>query len=105
MQVFPVARMSPVILGLTLFLLPLPALFLWIGWFSRGPEGPVMLGTGIFIAAIYGWIWAVMRPARYELGPSELVLASPLRRIRIPRRELACARIYDLRSFTRTSGT
>lgn len=99
MPVFPVARMSPVILGLTLLLLPLPALFLWIGCFGRGPQGPVMLGTGVFIAAIYGWIWALMRPARYELGPSELVLASPLRRIRIPRHDLAGAQIYDLPGF------
>ena len=54
MQVFPVARMSPLIRVLTLLLLPLPLLFLGLGLVGR-PAAPVLVPTGALVAGIYLW--------------------------------------------------
>jgi hypothetical protein len=99
MQLFPIARMSPLILGLTVLLFPLPALFLGIGLFFGGPARPIMLGVGALIVLLWIGIWVYARPRHFEVSPAELVLVWPIRRTRIPRSDVASARVMNLALF------
>jgi hypothetical protein len=99
MRVFAVARMSPLILGLTGLLLALPPVFLGLGLLGDGPAAGVLLAAGLFVTAIYAWVWLVMRPGSYWLDDTELVLAAPLRRLRVPRHDVVDAEVLDLDAF------
>ena len=104
METFRVARMSPLILGLTLMLLSMPVVFFGIAIFFATPAAPVLLAAGAFVTAIYLWIGLVMRPARYELEAGELSLVSPLRRLRIPLHDVAGGRVLELSAFREEFG-
>jgi hypothetical protein len=96
---FPVARMSPLILGLTVLLLAMPVLFIGIGIFIPAPTQTVMLITGVLIVLLYLGIWVYARPSSYHVTPAELTILWPVRRKPIPRHDVASARVMDLSSF------
>ncbi len=94
-EVFPLARMSGAIRGLTVFLLLLPPVFVAIGLSVANPEGFVMWLTGLGIALLYLGVWLHYRPTRFEVTPVEIVIVWPIRRRRIPRRDVREVRILD----------
>lgn len=98
-EVFPVARMSPVIRGLTYAIFPLPALFLGIGLLGDTPARPIMLGVGLALVALWLGIWVYARPSRFEIDCAELRIVWPIRRARISRRDVASAKVVDLPGF------
>ncbi len=104
MQVFPIARMSPLILGLTVVLLCLPVVFLGLGLFAPSPTSTVLLVTGVFIVLLYASIWVYFRPSRYQVTAAELSIIWPMRSRAIPRHDVASARILDLAGFRAAYG-
>lgn len=104
MQVFPLARMSGVIRGLTAFLLLLPLGFVVLGLSVVKPEGRVLWITGAGVALLYLGIWLYSRPTRFELTPAALVIVWPIRRIRIARGEIRGVRILEREDLKRELG-
>lgn len=99
MQVFKIARMSPLILGLTIVLLFLPVLFLGIGIFGAGPARAILLVTGVLIVLLYLGIWVYGRPSSYRVTPAELMIIWPIRSRPVPRHDVASARVMTLKDF------
>jgi len=87
-QVFPLAPMSGVIRGLTVFLVLLPVGFVVLGLGVANPEGRVLWITGTGVALLYLGIWLYSRPTRFELTAADLVIVWPIRRARIPRSDI-----------------
>ena len=99
MQVFPIARMSPLILGLTVLLLCLPVVFIGLGLSVPSPTSTVLLGTGVFVVLLYASIWVYFRPSSYRVTPAEMTIVWPLRSRLVPRHDVAAARVMELREF------
>jgi hypothetical protein len=99
MQRFEIAKMSPIILGLTVVLLALPLLFLGIGLAAPSPASMFLVPTGALIAVLYAGIWLWSRPSSFEVGPAGLRVVWPVRSLSIPRHNVAAARVMDLASF------
>jgi hypothetical protein len=103
-QDFPVARMSPLILGLTLLLLPLPLLFLVIGIFIPAPTRTLMLVVGVLLVLLWIGIWIYARPSSYRVTPAALTILWPVRSREVPRHDVASARVMTLAEFRATYG-
>jgi hypothetical protein len=58
---FRLARMSPLVLTLTLALLALPLAFFVGPLFGRRP----LAVPALFIIAIYAWVWLRFRPSKF----------------------------------------
>jgi hypothetical protein len=78
----------------SLFVSLVPLLFFWQYRYG-GPE--LLLWTGAGVIGVYLFIALVMRPSRFELGASELQIVFPVWRSRIPRTDIATARILSNR--------
>ena len=96
---FEIAPMSPLIRGLTIFLLLLPVVFVAIGALGGGPAGVVLLATGALIALLYASIWWGGRPSRFLVTDAALTIVWPVRRAVVPRHDVAGARVMTLREF------
>jgi hypothetical protein len=86
---FRLARMSPLILVLTLILLVIPIAFL----VSAALGKTVLLGPGLLVIAIYAWVWLRFRPSVFIVRPEVIEVAWPLKRRRIPPDDIASIRI------------
>ena len=99
-SVFPLAPMCALIWMLTVGLLLLPVLFFATVVFGRSP----LAIPGLLIVATYGWIWLRMRPTRFVVSPDALEVVWPLKRRRIPRSDIASARLIDNEGVRREVG-
>jgi hypothetical protein len=102
---YPLAPMSGILRVLTAVFLPLPAVLVVVGLAVGFPAGAAPLGAGVFVAAIYAWVWLWYRPSRFELDRAALSIVWPLRRRIIPRAGIASARILDSKRFREEFGT
>jgi hypothetical protein len=100
MQVFRLAPMSPMILGLTLGVLALPLVFLVVAALG----GRLLLAPALLLVALYAWIWLRLRPTRFVVRPDALEVVWPLRRRRIGRDSIASVRGIDSRELRRDAG-
>lgn len=100
MKVFPLARMCPLILTLTLGLFLLPLVFIGSAAFGRSSLALV----GLLLGAAYSWVWLRFRPSRFVVSPGTLEVIWPLKRRRIPRRDIASVRLIDKGELQREIG-
>lgn len=97
---FRLARMSPLILLLTLGLLALPVVFL----------SSAVLGKWVFVTpvlllvVIYSWVWLRFRPTLFVVHPDALEVVWPLKRRQIRRDQISDVRLIDKRELRRETG-
>lgn len=97
---FRLAPMSPLIRGLTLLLLALPALF-----FVIAASGNRLLSLpGLLLIMIYTWIWLRFRPSAFIVDAHAMEIVWPLKRRRIPRAEISAARAIEPGELMREIG-
>jgi hypothetical protein len=96
---FPLARMSPLILALTLGLFLLPLLFFTGALWNRLSALP-----GLLVLALYAWVWLRFRPSRFVVSRGTLEVIWPLKRRRIPRGSIGEARLIDNDELRREIG-
>lgn len=97
---FRLARMSPLILTLTLGLLVLPLAFLATAAFGKSP----LMVPGLLLLALYAWVWLRFRPRRFVVHPSEIEVIWPLKRRRIPRRDISDVRLINKEELRQETG-
>jgi hypothetical protein len=97
---FRLARMSPLILTLTVFLLALPLAFL------AGPLFGTRLLTvpALVIIVMYAWVWLRFRPSQFVVRQEGIRVIWPLKRRDIPREEISNARVIDRQELKRELG-
>ncbi|MFP2927712.1 hypothetical protein ACLESO_21445 [Pyxidicoccus sp. 3LG] len=84
MTSFPLALMSPLILGMTVVILALPALFLFLGWRAGRSVSGVLVGVALFLGVLDAVVWLAWRPGRFEVASSALRLVWTVRSRGIP---------------------
>lgn len=97
---FRLARMSPLILALTAFLLALPLAFLagpLFGW-------RLLAVPALLLVAIYAWVWLRFRPSRFDVRRGGLQVIWPLKRSEIPREDISSVRVIDRQALKREIG-
>jgi hypothetical protein len=88
---FRLARMSPLILVLTLILLAIPVILL-----ANVALGRSLLAVpALLVIGIYVWVWLRFRPSVFIVRPDVIEVAWPLKRRRIPREDIANVRILQ----------
>ena len=97
---FRLARMSPLILALTLFLLAIPVVFLGTVAFGRS----LLAVPALLVIAIYSWIWLRFRPSAFIVRPDAIEVEWPLKRGRIPRDDIVGVRILKQGELRREIG-
>jgi len=97
---FPLAPMSPSILGLTIGLLAFPAIFIVFAaiWL------PPLLIVAALVLAIYAWVWLRYRPTAFSVQPTGVEVTWPLKRRTIPRADIIAARVIDGPTLRRETG-
>jgi len=97
---FRLARVSPLILTLTILLLVLPAAFL-VG----AVLGPHLLAApAFFLIAVYAWVWLRFRPSSLTVDRTGIQVKWPLKRRDIPREGITSARVVDRHELRREIG-
>jgi len=99
-QSFRLARMSPLILTLTLGLLAVPLAFLASAAFGK----KLLVGPAVFVLAIYSWVWLRFRPTLFVVRPGVLEVVWPLKRRQIRREDISDVRLVDRRDLRRELG-
>lgn len=97
---FRLARMSPLILVLTLILLAIPVIFLGIVAFGKS----LLAAPALLVIAIYSWVWLRFRPSAFIVRPDRIEVQWPLKRRRIPRNDIGSMRILQQRELRREVG-
>jgi hypothetical protein len=92
--------MCPLIRRLTLVMAALPVVFLVAG--VMGVRA--LLIPAILVLLIYAWVWARFRPTAFVVHPDSLEVIWPLKRRRIPRREISSVRVVDRQEVRREVG-
>lgn len=100
MKSFRLAPMSPVILILTLALLAVPVVFLATAVLGKS----LIVVPGVFVVAIYAWVWLRFRPSRFVVHPRALEVIWPLKRRQIRRESISAVRLMDRRELRREAG-
>lgn len=88
---FRLARMSPLIVALTLLLLALPAAFLVGALFGEY----LMAAPAALLITIYAWVWLRFRPSQLTVHAAGLQVTWPLKRRDILREDIVSARVVD----------
>jgi len=96
---FRLAPMSPLIRGLTIGLLLLPAIFL-----AAALRFSPLLAPAAFLVAIYAWVWLGFRPTRFIVAPDAIEVTWPLKRRTIARSTIREARLMDRDQLKRMVG-
>lgn len=97
---FALARMSRLILVLTAGLLALPIVLLAnVASGKRALAAPALV-----VVAVYAWVWLRFRPSRFVVRPDVLEVVWPLKRRRIPRRDISDLRLLDGEGLRREIG-
>jgi hypothetical protein len=99
-KTFRLARMSPLILALTLGLLLLPLVFIASVVFGKASAA----APGLFVGAAYCWVWLRFRPSRFVVRPDALEVIWPLKRRRIPRENITSVRLIDRQELRKEIG-
>jgi Bacterial PH domain len=99
-QTFRLARMSPLILGLTLVALAVPVVF----FVTVIAGGRLLLIPVLLVVAIYGWVWLRFRPTRFVVHPDVLEVTWPLKRRQLRREDISDVRLIDRRELRRDAG-
>ena len=97
---FRLARMSPLILILTLILLAIPIVFLANAALGRS----LLAAPALLVIAIYSWIWLRFRPSVFVVRPDVIEVAWPLKRRRISRDDIANVRLLERGELRREVG-
>ena len=97
---FRLARMSPLILILTLILLAIPIVFLANAVLGRS----LLAAPALLVIAIYSWIWLRFRPSVFVVRPDVIEVAWPLKRRRISRDDIANVRLLERAELRREVG-
>jgi Bacterial PH domain len=90
-EIFRLARMSPLVLLLTAIIVALPFAFLVGALFSS----PLLVVPAIFMIGICAWVWLRFRPSAFVVHDGGLRVIWPLKRREVPGREIAGVRILD----------
>ncbi len=98
-MVFPMAPMSPLIRGLTVFTLALPLLFLGLALATPRPIDLLLGAVGAFLVAIYAFVFFWLRPRHVELTDDALVIVYPTRERAIPYTSIRGATHYTRGAF------
>ena len=99
-ETFRLARMSPLILALTLILLAIPVLFLTNAFFGKS----LLVGPALLVIGIYSWVWLRFRPSEFVVRPDAIDVTWPLKRRQIPRADISDVRLIDKRDLRREVG-
>jgi hypothetical protein len=97
---FRLARMSPLMLTLTLLFLAAPPALLVGALLGRPQLGAVAL----LLLALDAWVWLRFRPSRFTVQRSELEVIWPLKSRHIPRESIVSARVIDRQELKREIG-
>jgi hypothetical protein len=97
---FRLARMSPLVLTLTLLLLALPPAFLVGALFGIH----LLAAPAVFLTAIYAWVWLRFRPSQLTVHGTGLQVIWPLKCRDIPREGIASARVVNRQELKREIG-
>lgn len=100
-RVFPLASMSGLFLGLTVFLWALPLVFFAGQYWA---PLPVVAPVGCFLVLIYGSVFLWWRPTRFEVSPGGLAVVFPLRRKAVAMGAITAVERVDWREFRRRYG-
>jgi hypothetical protein len=100
MTSFRIAPMSPLILGLTVLLLAIPAIFLT----ASLPGYTILFIPGIMLTVLYAWVWLLSRPGRFAAHPDRLEIIWPLKRRCLERRNITGVRGIDAQELKREVG-
>jgi PH (Pleckstrin Homology) domain-containing protein len=92
---FRLASMDMLLSVFTWIVLAIPVVIGFAGWSSPVPIRPILLGTVVFMVAIYAFVWLWMRPKEIVVSPDGLELVWPVRRRTIPASAIVRARILD----------
>jgi len=92
---FRLARMSPLLLILTLGLLGLPVAFLTIAMFGKG----LFAIPALLIVGTYSWVWLRFRPTVFVVRPGVLEVVWPLKRREIRSNDISDVRLIDRREL------
>lgn len=88
---FRLARMSTMILVLTLLLLALPLVFV-VGSLTQ----PALLTLpALVVITLYAWVWLRLRPQRFDVSHNGLEVVWPLKRRVIPLADISGVRLMD----------
>ncbi len=99
-QSFRLARMSPLMLALTLLFLVVPPLVLVGALFVRHE----LLAAALLVLAIDAWVWLRFRPSRFTVQGSGLEVIWPLKCRHLPRESIVSARVIDRQELKREIG-
>lgn len=88
---FRLARMSALILGLTLALLALPVAFLVTSFLGAR----MLTVPGLLLIVLYTWVWLRFRPKQFIVHPDGLDVHWPLKRVQIPRADISSVRVIS----------
>jgi len=97
---FRLARMSPLMLTLTLLFLVLPPILLVGALLGRPQFG----AAALLLLAIEAWVWLRFRPSRFTVQASGLEVIWPLKSRHIPRESIVSARVIDRQALKREIG-
>lgn len=88
---FRLARMSTLILGLTLALLALPVAFLVASFLGAR----MLTVPGLLLIVLYAWVWLRFRPSQFIVHPGGLDVRWPLKRVQILRADISSVRVIS----------
>jgi len=97
---FQVARMSPLILGLTVLVLALPPALVVGALLGRR----MLALPAAFLVVLYIWVWLWFRPTRFVVHGGGIRVVWPLRNCEIPREDISIARVVERRDLLREIG-
>lgn len=97
---FRLARMSPLVLTLTIVLLALPPAF-FVGMLFWGR---LLAIPAILIVTIYAWVWLRFRPSQFVVHRGGLRVIWPLKCREIPRENISNVRLVDRQELRREIG-
>ena len=94
------AKMSPLILTLTLLLLALPVAFIISSLSGRH----LLVVVALFLLVVYAWVWLRYRPSRFTVHRGGLQVIWPLKRREIPREDISNVRVINRQELKREIG-
>jgi Bacterial PH domain len=103
-RAFRLAPMSALLWALTVPVLAVPVLFAVLGTRAPAPVSAVLWTVAGLLGLLYVGVWGWARPTRFEVGADGLVIVWPARRRRIPRHDVAGARLLAPGEFRREFG-
>jgi hypothetical protein len=94
MRAFALAPMNGLVRAVTGVMFLIPVAFL-----AGTIAGVRLLGPGLAILALYGWVWVRMRPRRFIVHEDRLEVEWPMKRRSIPRSSIASVARIDRRAL------